>query len=117
MKVIYFKRMARSGFHVHAFYSSSCFYIPDEKVVVGEEQSGSFGGKSYFLSEKENILEEAKAIAEGKVTEIAGVNFSDIKEFDYDCSKLKGLVGDMRAKAGLEGKVKEGVAELLGQIK
>ncbi len=116
MKVVYFKRNAPSGFHIHAGSYADCFYIPNENLVLYKEQHGSFGGQSYSLTDRAEILGQARAIAEGKIPNVKGVTFSDTKEFEYDNSKLQELMQNARLKTELETKVKSGIEELLKQF-
>ncbi|MCK4614483.1 MAG: hypothetical protein KAU14_06745 [Thermoplasmata archaeon] len=116
MKVVYFKRCAKSPIHIHAASYASCFYLPDEKIVIFREQHGTFGGKDYSLTEREEILEEARIITEGKTPDVEGVSFSHVKEFEYETSKLLKLIRNAELKAELETKVKAGIEELLKQV-
>jgi len=118
MKVIYFKKNARSPFHIHAGSYYDCFYISDENIVLYKEQQGSFGSENYSFSNRAEILiEEAKIIAEGKTPSLGGVSFSDIKEFEYDSLKLRDLIQNTKLKVELEIKVKSGIEDILKQIK
>lgn len=117
MKVIYFKKNAKSPLHVHAGSYAICFYIPDENIVLYREQQGSFGSENYsFSSGAEILIQEAKIIAEGKTPSIAGVIFSDIKELEYDSFKLRDLIQNTKLKVELEIKVKSGIEEILKQF-
>jgi len=117
MKVVYFNRNARSPIHIHAGSYANCFYIPNENLVLCKEQYGSFGGQDYFLTDRTKMLEEARAIAEGRTPSVEGVSFSDIKEFEYDSSRLRELIQNTRLKTELQTKVKSGIEDLLKQIK
>ncbi len=127
MKVVYFKRNARSPINIHAGYYADCFYVPDENLVLYKEQYGSFGGQDYSLTKKDRILKEARSLAKGKIPKAENVSFSDIKEFEYDSSKLLELIQNTRLKSVLEliqntrlkselqTKVKYGIEYLLKQ--
>ncbi len=117
MKVIYFKKNARSPLHIHAGSYSICLYIPDENIVLYREQQGSFGSENYsFSSRTEILIEEAKIIAEGKTPNIAGVIFSDIKELESDSSKLRDLIQNTKLKVELETEIKSGIEEIIKQF-
>ena len=118
MKLVYFKRNVDSGIHIHCGFYAKCFFVPDENVVISVEQSGSFGGLSYSLTDNSEILDEAKSIADGNVPEKKGVSYLDIKEFD-DCDDylVLELIENMRFKKDLDLKVKESFEELLKKIK
>jgi len=117
MKVVYFKRNARSPVHIHASSHASCFYVPDEKIVLYIEQHGTFGGRYYSLTDKAEILEEARNITEGNTPNVKNVTFSDIKEFEYESSKLRELMQNIRSKSELQTKVEAGIEDLLKQLK
>ena len=116
MKVIYFKRKAKSPIHIHAGSYASIFYIPDEEIILFKEQLGTFGKNEYSLTDKAEILEEAKVIAEGRIPDVQAVSFSDIKEFEYESSRLRELIQNARLKTDLETKVKSGIEDLLKQV-
>ena len=113
MKVVYFERETKSFIHIHAGEYASCFYVPDENIVLYREQHGTFGGKDYSLTDRAEILEEARAIAGNRTPKGEGVTFFGIREFDYDNSRLRALIQDARLKAELEPKVKSGIEDLL----
>lgn len=116
MRVVYFKRNVRSPVHIHAGSYASCFYVPDEKVVLYREQHGTFGGKDYSLTDRVEILEEARNIAESKTPNVRNVTFSDIKEFEYESSKLRELIRNIRSKSELQTRVEAGIEDLLKQL-
>lgn len=115
MKVVHYHRYAKSGFHVHAYSSAEMFYVPDEDLILIREQHGSFGSRTYSLTARAEILEEAKSIAEGSIPNVEGVTFSEIQVFEYERSRLQELIQDMRLKAELETKVESGIEDLLKQ--
>jgi hypothetical protein len=116
MKTVYYKRYAGSDFHVHAFSSAECFYIPNENVVLGIEQLGSFGRINYYLTDRAEILEEAKVIEQGKIPLIENITFFNIKKFEVDNSKIRELIIEARLKKELEEKVKLGIESLKTHI-
>jgi len=117
MRVVYFKRNVKSAIHIHAGSYASLFYVPDENVVLYQEQHGTFGGQNYSLTDKAEILEEAKAIAENRTPSVEGVSFSGIKKFEYEGFKLLELIQNIKLKTEIESKVKSGIEDLLKQIK
>ncbi len=66
MKVVFYHRHITEGHHQHAYYATDCCYVPEWNLVVGRESSGSFVEAEPFVSEHEQILAEAKLVAEGK---------------------------------------------------
>lgn len=117
MEVIYFERNARSPMHIHAGSYASCFYVPSGNIVLYKEQHGTFGGRDYSLTNKKEILKEAKFIASGKTPNVKGVIFSNIKKFEYESSKLLKLIRYARLKARLQTNVERGIEDLVKQIK
>ena len=115
MRVIYFRRDER-WFHIHAGSYAACLYVPEENVILYKEQLGTFGGIYYSLTNNPKLLEEAKSIAEGRIPKKERVTFSDIKEFEYDSSKIWELIKKARIKKRLETEVKCGIEELLKQV-
>lgn len=116
MKVIYFERGARSPIHIHEGSYASCFYVPDENIVLYREQHGRFGGKDYLLTNRKEILEKARAIDENRTLNVDGVTFSNIKKFEYESSKLLELIKYAKLKAKLQTKVKAGIEDLLKYV-
>ena len=116
MKVIYFERNVRSPIHIHAGFYASCLYVPGGNIVLYKEQHGTFGGKDYSLTNKIEILKEAKFIAWGRIPHVEGVTFSNIKKFEYESSKLLELIKYARLKAKLQTKVEGGIEDILKQI-
>lgn len=114
MKVIYYRRHVKSGFHIHAFSSADIFYIPNEEAILYMEQLGSFGGRVYSFTERKELLDEAKSVMRG--SEIEGVEISNVKEFEYDRVRIKQLIKDARLKSELETEVHSGIEEILEQI-
>jgi hypothetical protein len=70
MKVLYYHRYAKSGFHIHAYSSTDIFYFADETLILFREQLGSFGGEDYSFTERQERLDEAKSIMQGSGTGI-----------------------------------------------
>jgi len=116
LKVIYYYRHAKSGYHIHAFSSADMFFIPDENVILAKEKIGSFGGLTYTISEKPEILNEANDIAKSIIPKIESVTFSDIKEFNYDDQKLHELIQNAKLQKELEIKVENGIEMLLEKV-
>jgi hypothetical protein len=117
MKVVYYRRYAKSGFHIHAYSSEDIFYFPDENLILFREQLGSFGGKDYSFTERQELLDEAKSVMQGSGTGIEGVEISNVNEFEYDEEKIKQLIQDAKSKSEFETRVRSGIEELLNQIK
>lgn len=111
MKVIYYHRHAKSGFHIHAYSSADIFYIPDESIILFREQLGSFGGLDYSFTDRPELLEEANSVRQG--SRIEGIEISNVREFEYDGAKIKQLVREAKLKAELEAKVRSGIEELV----
>ena len=69
MKVISYKRYARAPFHIHAGSSARCMFVPDKNVIICAETLGSFGSTKYYVVRKKELLDEARAIQEERITE------------------------------------------------
>jgi len=109
MRVGYFKKQTSSGFHVSADFVSNCFYVPDEQVVIYQNRD-MFRAYSFLGKQGDLLLEQAKALAEGRVlpTEPQGrgtVVFSEISWFDYDTDKIRGLIKTASGISELEAKL------------
>lgn len=115
MKVIYYHRTARSGFHIHAFSSADMFYIPGKKIILCKEQHGSFGSQDYSLTKRKELLDEVKSVMQG--SKIEGIEIRNLKEFEYEDRKIEQLIQDASLKSELEAKVKSGIEKLFEQIK
>lgn len=102
--------------HIHAGSYADCFYIPDENVVLYRQRIGTFGGKDYSLTDKREILDEARAIEKNEPLGKANIAFSNVKEFEYDDSKIKELISNAESKSELEKKVQSGIEDLLGEV-
>jgi hypothetical protein len=111
MRVIYYHRYARSGFHIHAYSSADIFYVPDENLILFREQHGSFGGRDYSFTDRPELLDEATTVMQG--SKVEGIEISDVREFEYDKTKIKELIREVKLKAELETKVRSGIEELL----
>ncbi len=106
MKVILYKRHAASGYHIHAFSSADCLFVPDKGAVLYREQHGSFGGKSYSVTFEQHMLDEAKLVASGKPVEgreITNVRTLDLRDFDIEdlidqCKRVSSLEDQIRSK-------------------
>lgn len=116
MDVIYYHRIARSDFHIHAYSAADMLYVPDEDTVIVKEQLGTFGGKQYTLTESKEILNEAKSIRKGKIPDKNAITFSNIKRFDYDGNTIKKLIKDIKLKKKLEENVKNRVDHILDDV-
>ena len=129
MKLIYFKRKAK-GFHIHGGAFAECFYIPQEEAVLFRERQGTFGSEDYSLNEETKFLEEVKkAIANPElfsdntkekhegIPVTGGITYSNIKEFEYDDSKVQQLIQDAQSAKELEVKVQTGIESLLEQVR
>ena len=115
MKVIYYHRHVKSGFHIHAYSSADIFYIPDENLILFREQHGSFGGRDYSFTDSPELLDEANSVVQG--SRVEGGEISAITEFEYDETKIKQLVREAKLKSELETKVRSGIEELLKNIR
>ena len=116
MRVVHYQR-EQSTIHVHARLRASYFFIPDRQVVLFAEKQGNFSGTSYSISEREDILREAQALSEGKVPEINNVEYSNIKAFDYDDTRLRSLIEQAKQGKDLEEKVIAGIKDLMKEVK
>lgn len=90
----------------------SCFYVPEKDVIL----YGSLSKQRYSLTDQAEFLEEARVIANGVLPKIEGVEFKNIKNFEYDGSRLQGLIEDIRSRNELDKKAKCGIEELLTKI-
>lgn len=98
VKVIYCKRTANSGIHVHSFSSASILYVPELKLSIGSEQNGTFGGSDFILNDySDYILEEMKILDKGEIPESEGITFENIHEFEMDKSKIEDIVDSLRS--------------------
>lgn len=116
MKIIYYHRYAKSGFHIHAFSSANMFFIPDENVILVKEQIGTFGGQVYSISENPEILKEAHEISKGKIPKVENVTIADIEEFEFNDQKLNELIQNAKLKSEVEIKVEKGIEMLLEKV-
>jgi hypothetical protein len=114
MKVFYYHRFARSGFHLHASSAAHIFYIPEENLILFKEQRGTFGGVEYSFTQRKELLEEARSVMQG--SKVEGIEISNPKEFEYDSKKIERLIQDARSKSELEKKVRSGIEELLEKV-
>lgn len=112
MKIIYYKRTLRSTFHIHAGEVARCFFVPTEKIVVYLAQHGSFGGTSVSFTTEPRMLDEAEALAAGKLFDVENVEFSAVKELEVDNYAIQSLLDDARAKIVLEERVRQSVDKL-----
>ncbi|GEM_PF-5205041 len=117
MRVIHYTRTASSQFHIHTGSYATCFYVPDAKVILFVEQHGSSGSTTRSLTDRQEMLEEAQIIAEGKKPNNTGVRYSPGTTFDYDNEKLQTLITNARSNKDLETHIQTGIDELLGMIK
>jgi len=92
------------------------FFIPKVNVILVKEQIGSFGGLTYTISDRLEILKEANEIAKGKIPKVESVTFTDIKDFDIDDQKLNVLIQNAKLQKELELKVEKGIEMLLEKV-
>lgn len=65
MKVYLYHRHQPSGVHVHVYCSSDCCYVPEWKIIIGRETSGTFRNSEPFVSEHKVFLDEAEKVVAG----------------------------------------------------
>ncbi len=117
MKILHYQRHADSGIHIHAYSSAACFFVPDEQVVFFADQRGTFGGVSYSITDREEMLEEANLLLQGESPSSKEIKYSDIKELEFEDEMILSLVKDAKRGKELEEKVKAGIAELIKEAK
>jgi hypothetical protein len=117
MRAIYFERNARSPIHIHAGSHIKGVYIPYENVILYREQHGTFGGSTYSLTDRQELLNEMQPLLNGVTPNVKGVTYSEIKEFEYNGTKVKELIQNARLERELKGKVESGLDALLEQAK
>ena len=116
MKAIYFERSERS-LHMYGSSRAKGVYIPDESVVLYKEQRGVFGETTYSFTDRQEILDEMQSLLKGASPNVEGVTYSEIKEFEYDGTRLKEIIQNARLKRELRDKVKFGIDALLEETK
>jgi len=112
MKVVLYKRFARSSYHIHAFSSADCAFVPDKGVVLFREQHGSFGGKDYSLTEEERMVNEGKLVVAGKPVD--GIEITDIRTLDLKDYDVEDLIDMTHRRNNLEGQVKTKLDDIFG---
>ena len=118
MKLIYYHREnLRSR---QEFTYSEVFYIPNENAILffrREVLQGGYSRCKYSFSDDNNgeYLEEAKSIESGKVPKKDMINFSNIKTFECEDSKIIELIKSAKLREELNVKVESGIEGLLKQ--
>ena len=117
MRIIYFKRHARSQMHIHANSDTEGVYIPDENVVLYQEQHGSFGRHTTSIVDRKEFLDEIKPLAKRKTPNKEGVIYSGIVESEYDDKKIKDIIQDAKKERDLRKNVESRIEALLEEAK
>lgn len=117
MKLVYFERTTKIGFHVHAGSYVKGIYIPDENVILFKDRLGTFGGTFYSISEGTEFIDEVKAVLKGEKPQGKGITYSDVKEFECSISleTMRQLVKDAKQTNKLRTKIGFGIDNLLEQ--
>ena len=117
MKVIYFEGYFKSPIHAGQGSRGQYLYVPNEDVCLFKALELDVV-QQFGLIRNQNRLNVARSIARGETP--SGDNniiYSNIREFEYDNSKLQALIQDARLQAELQTKVQSGIEELLEQAK
>ncbi len=78
MKVIRYSRTANVADHIYAREYATCFYIPDENIIIGYSKS-DFGSSKPFLNDNASMMDrEAKVIAAGEKPQGDKVSFCEV---------------------------------------
>lgn len=117
MKVVYLERSGRGLIHATAGNFARLFYVPDEDVILVNEEAGTFETGNFSLFKRPELLGEVKAVLDGKSPGVDGVNYSEPKEFDYDDSILTRLIRDAKAKNEIDLNVEFGIKDLIEKVK
>lgn len=112
VKIVYYKRAAASPVHIHAGECARCFYVPSEQTVLYTVQHGTFGGDDASFTTEQFMLDEAEEIMVGRLPQVDGVTFSDMKELEFDQYTITSLLDDARAKRALDERVQTGFEKL-----
>lgn len=112
VKVVYYKRAAASQVHIHAGEYAQCFYVPSEQTMLYMVQHGTFGGDDVLHTTEKHMLAEAEEIMVGRLPQVDGVTFSDMKELEFDQYTITSLLDDARAKKALDERVRTGFEKL-----
>lgn len=113
MEILHFVRNEESEFHIHAYSSASCFYIPSKNVILFAEERGAFGDATFSISTNQPLINEAKALWENQKHNSSAASFSNVKKIEYDDKKLLNLIKNAKEHTSLETKVKKSIQELL----
>jgi hypothetical protein len=116
MKVIHYFKSESAPLLFPAARSSNIFFIPEENAVLVMEHAGSTGGNSFFISEKQSDLDEARQIAGGTAPDAVGAAFADVMEFECDSAPLVELINDARLKRKIDIRMEPGIAKLLSKV-
>lgn len=107
MRVLHYKRVVSSGWHIHAFSSAICCYVPDRNVVLYREQLGSFGGEVISITADDHMLREArimnKEIANEKIS--SDVKISDVQAGELDDKFVDQAIEIMRTEKDLRERI------------
>ncbi len=95
MKAVQYKRMQPSGYHVHAFSSAICCYVPDLGVIFGRESNGSFQKAQPFYTMDKVYLNEARLISEGKAADVQA-EITGVTVHDLDRDRVQQLITHLR---------------------
>jgi hypothetical protein len=65
MKAVFYTRNQASGIHVHFSFNARCCYLPERKVVIAQESSGSFQNPVDCFNDSPEFVAEAEGIMNG----------------------------------------------------
>ncbi len=117
MKVVHFGAGSPGLGHIHSHYSTSCFYIPEKEALLCASTSGTFSETTYSICDYEPLINNAKAITEGKKPEQEGITFSIGKVFDYDEKELTDLIEIARYATDSNAKLTAGMKKLSYKVR
>jgi len=112
MKLMYFERKDLSVENHWLSSPENVVYAPEEQAMLCNSRIND-----YSLITNPNFIWEAQRLMEDGFLAIEGVAFSNIRFFEMDDTKVKGLVQSLKERDTLESKVKKGAEEVFDVVK
>lgn len=117
MEVIYYKRTARSTYHVHAGSKAVCLYVPSRDVVLVRELLGSFGNVDYYAVTRKEVLEEARMVSDGDTKDLdPSISVSEMSRSDIDDKTVEEVIQKSLQKSELQEQVENGIENLISNF-
>ena len=134
MKLIYFTRDSVHHYYPDPYKSGGLFitgvYIPNEKVVLGTIASAGFGSHSaifdedtviYDLNKEIKFFDEIEPLEHGKVPDVDGVKYENIKEVEYNDLKkiktMKDIIDDAKEDRESHPKIMKDIFNFIKEIR